>query len=304
MNLNFDTENVEVIEFGAGCHPDTGRTFATVPVHLGVQRILQDMVIATCQEMTKDGMEPPSTFDPADKHASVEYLTLPIDDDLAVSVKTLHQASNLPIADNYLDWITRSFCYFARLWDQQGRQLTAIRRATQFKGALSKQHRILSWSGDQLRIVEGPIFQLNTDFDVIMDSDLVHIIHPTSFKILGQINKAIAEAVPRNIQVIENKIGYINWTTIEEYAATRSRAANLLASIRTYGHADNLDRVALLDLCSRTGVEVNDSGSEIIVPENQVLGFLEVLDRRRYEVNLVANVPEQFRAPSRQRLGG
>lgn len=32
------------------------------------------------------------------------------------------------------------------------------------------------------------------------------------------------------------------------------------------------------------------------------MGFLEVLDRRRYEVKLVPDEPEQFRAPSRTRL--
>ncbi len=304
MNLNFDTENVEVTEFGLGRHFDKKREFAFVPTDRKVQSTLQDMVKATYQKVTKDGMKPPTTFDPADKHGSIEYLTLPIDNDLAVNVKTLHQASNLSPADNPLDWITKSFCYFAQFHDQQRRRLTAIRRATQFKGALKKQNRILSLGNDALRIVEDPIFQLNTDFDVIIDSNLVHIIHPISFRLLGQIDEAIAEAVPHNIQTIKNKIGYVDWSTIEEYASTHSRAANLLASIRTDGHANNLNKEALLDLCARTGVKLGNSGSDIRVPEDQVIGFLEVLDRRRYELNLVTNGSEQFRASSRQRLGG
>lgn len=32
------------------------------------------------------------------------------------------------------------------------------------------------------------------------------------------------------------------------------------------------------------------------------MGFLEVLDRRRYEIELVANSPEQYRAASRSKL--
>jgi hypothetical protein len=32
------------------------------------------------------------------------------------------------------------------------------------------------------------------------------------------------------------------------------------------------------------------------------MGFLEVLDRRRYEINLVKNSPERYRAASRKKI--
>ena len=121
MNLNFDIEKIEVTEFGVGRQIGSDRTFVTVPIHVAVQRALQEIVAATCRTM-EDSAESPSTFDPAEKYASEEYLTLPIDDDLALRLKTLHQTPNLSIANDYLDWITKSFCYFARLQDEQGRQ--------------------------------------------------------------------------------------------------------------------------------------------------------------------------------------
>ena len=143
MNLNFDIEKIEVTEFGVGRQIGPARIFVAVPAHIAVQRILQEMVTATCRRM-EDSAENPSTFDPAEKYASEEYLTLSIDDDLALRLRTLHQTPNLSIGNDYLEWITKSFCYFARMHDDQGRQLTAIRRSTQFKGALNKQNRILS----------------------------------------------------------------------------------------------------------------------------------------------------------------
>ena len=182
-------------------------------------------------------------------------------------------------------------------------RLTAIRRATQFKGALNKQNRILSLGTDALRIVENPIFQLNADFDVVVDSELVYIIHPTSFKLLGQIEEAIMEAVPRNVEAIAQTAFYVDWSNIEEYAVGHSRAASLLASIRTQGYAKNLDESELESLCIRTGVVLDTSGGQIAVPEGQILPFLEVIDRRRYEIGLVPNTPEQYRASSRTRVG-
>ena len=268
MNLNFDIENAETTEFGVGRNIGSDRTFAVVPVHLGVQTTLQGMVAGTCQKM-EASMESPSTFNPAEKYGSEEYLTLPIDDDLALRLRTLHEAQNLTIADDYLDWMTKCFCYFARLWDADGKQLTALRRATQFKGALNKQNRILSLGSDALRVVDGPIFQLNADFDVIVDADTVHIIHPNSFKLLGQIEEAIAEAVPQNVAAIAQSATYVDWANVEDYAASHTRAASLLASIRTNGYAENLDKSALESLCQGTGVSIEDVQGKIVVPDDQ-----------------------------------
>ena len=303
MNLNFDIENVETTEFGVGRYTGSDRTYAVIPVHLGVQTTLQGMVAGTCQKM-EASVESPSTFNPAEKYASEEYLTLPIDDDLALRLRMLHETPNLTIANDYLDWMTKCFCYFARLWDGNGKQLTALRRASQFKGALNKQNRILSMGTDALGIVDGPIFQLNADFDVIVDSDTVHIIHPNSFKLLGQIEEAIAEAVPHNVAAIAQALTYVDWANVEDYAASHSRAASLLSSIRTNGYAENLDKSALESLCQGTGVSLEDVQGKIVVSDEQILPFLEVVDRRRYEIGLVPHTPERYRASSRARVGG
>ena len=82
------------------------------------------------------------------------------------------------------------------------------------------------------------------------------------------------------------------------------RAASLLASIRTQGYTANLDETALVALCVGTGVDLDTFGERIAVPEEQILPFLEVIDRRRYEIGLVPKTPEQYRASSRTRLGG
>ena len=304
MHLNFDIENVETTEFGVGSYIGSDRTYAAVPIHLDVETTLQGMVAGTCQKMEASA-ESPSTFNPAEKYESVEYLTLPIDDDLALRPRTLHEIPNLTIASGYLDCLTRCFCYFARLWDGDRKQLTALRRATQFKGALNKQNRIVSLLGtDVLQIVDEPIFQLNVDFDVLVDSDTVHIIHPKSFKLLGQIAEAIAEAIPRNIQAIQSQVGYVDWSTIGEYATTHSRAANLLASIRTNGYGDNLDRAALESECETGGISLTDVAGRLVVPDGQIIDFLEVVDRRRYVSRLVPDVTERYKASSRTRVGG
>ncbi|MHB0971550.1 MAG: hypothetical protein ACYC9N_01885, partial [Thermoanaerobaculia bacterium] len=53
---------------------------------------------------------------------------------------------------------------------------------------------------------------------------------------------------------------------------------------------------------ANNGVDVTDVKGKLIVRDGQIMDFLEVLDRRRYELELVKGSPERFRAASRRKL--
>ncbi len=93
MKLEFDLENVTVAEFGVGRDDGNGQTFVEVPVDADVQGALREMVQATWDALRNEE-DGPETYDPSEKHGSIEYLTLPIADDLASSVRVLHEATN------------------------------------------------------------------------------------------------------------------------------------------------------------------------------------------------------------------
>jgi hypothetical protein len=57
-------------------------------------------------------------------------------------------------------------------------------------------------------------------------------------------------------------------------------------------------------LCKETGVEVAEAKGKVTVAAGHEMAFLDVLDRRRYEVNLVKEKPERYRAASRKKLDG
>ena len=58
-----------------------------------------------------------------------------------------------------------------------------------------------------------------------------------------------------------------------------------------------------MDVCKRTGVPVEEVNGQVLVREGSEMGLLEVLDRRRYELALVPEAPERFRATSREKIG-
>ena len=179
MKLQFDLGAVKSTEFGVGRDDGDTRAFVYVPVDAGVQTALREMAEATWTAMNSEANEPPR-YDPSEKHGGVEYVYLPLDDQLGTSLKDLHQAVNLAPGTTALAEPAEVFCYFARLTDAKGQHLSALRRATQFKGVL--KNRLIQWVTDALKIIEDKVFKLDTDFDLLIDSENIHILRPTGFE--------------------------------------------------------------------------------------------------------------------------
>lgn len=303
MNLKFDLEHVKVTEFGVGRDDSNGQTFVAVPVDVDVQGALREMVHATWQAMqnSEDG---PTKFEPSEKHGRTEHLYLPFQDELAASVRELHQAQSLAIDSAALTDPADVFCYFARLIDNKNRRLTAVRRATQFKGVLKSRNRLVRFIDDTLTVVGDSVFKLDNDFDLFVDESTVHILRPSGFEFVGKLQQAILNAVPENIKEIQKDLPFVQFDLLETYASKHPRAARCLASIRGQAETKSIDRTALKRLCKSTGVEVSVSKGKITVSAGHEMGFLEVLDRRRYELELVKGQPERFKAGSRTKLNG
>lgn len=299
--LQFDFTQVQTAEFGLGRDDGNGRTFCLIPVDGNVQDVLQEMAEETWAAMQELTVNPPR-YEPGEKHAGIEYLYLPLADDLAISMRELQQANNLPIDAQALDNPESVFSYFVRFTDNQGRRLTALRRASQFKGILKSRNRLVQFVANALKIVEDDVFKLDTDFDLLIDAQNVHILRPSGFEFAGHLQAAIMAAVSTNVTALKVDLGFVNFDVIETYASQHPRAARYLASIRSQGEAQNIDRGRLIQLCTHTDVETEEVDGQITVTEKHVMGFLEVLDRRRYEIELVADTPEQYRAASRSRL--
>jgi hypothetical protein len=301
MKLAFDLTKVTLVEFGVGRDDRNGQAFVVVPVDAKVQTALREMAQATWQAMQQDE-EGPTKYEPSDKHGSVEWLYLPLADDMAAGVRDLHQAANLPMDAAALTSPADVVCYFVRLTDNQQRKLTALRRATQFKGIVKNKGRLIRLLDDTLQIVEDTLFKLDSDFDLLIDAKNVHILRPSGFEFAGKLQQAILDAVPGNVAAIKAELNFIEFDSIEQYAAKHPRAARYLASIRGQEEMRNVDKAALKKLCKGTDVDVSESEGKVIIADGHEMAFLQVLDRRRYQLELVKDKPEKFVAASRKRI--
>lgn len=297
--MDFDLNAIRTVEFGVGRDDGDEHAFHCVMVDDEVQGALSEMVMTTWDAMQNLTNEP-VRYEPSEKHSGCEHVYLPLGDDLAIRMRNLHEAVNLDIDQEALDDAEAIFCYFAKFTDEQGRHLTALRRAIQFKGVLKS--RLIQLGADALKMVEDKVFKLDIDFDLLIDNQRVHILRPSGFEFAGKLQDAILAAVEGNAEMLQAELPFVQFGGIQEYASSHPRAARYLASIRSQQEVARIDQQHLIEACGATGVEIAEDGGQIVVDDRNVMGFLEVLDRRRYEVRLVPEEPEQYRAPSRTRL--
>lgn len=295
MSLLGDVSLLDSVEFGVGRDEAGGETFVFIPVDGPAKQALADMALATAAAL-RDIEGGPAEYSPSEKHSATEYLTVGLDTEHAARFASLHW-STLQIDANGLQDPNLIFVYFARFKDGDGNRLTCFRRAAQFKGVLKT--RLVRFVNDTLKLVPDDVFKLDHDFDLMADSALLHILHPAGFELLGELQDAIMQAAPAHAIALGAEIPFVDVSAISAYASGHPRAARYLSSIRSQNRATNVDRDALIAACAQTGVAVTVDNGTIRVPRESVLDFLEVLDRRRYELELVLGSPEQYRAASR-----
>lgn len=297
MRIDFDINTIQVTDFGIGVWDDEDNPyFGKVSTNPDVQETLCQMARDTIKRF--DNLDDsPELYSAAELYGSTANLYLPLDNEMAVMFNDLHTAVNLPLDRSVLDDKDFIFCYFARFKDAVGRRITGVRRAIQFK---SIGNRVMGLLDDQLAIVDGPLFRLDSDFTLITDRSYMHILRPKEFEFIARLQEHILGAVSHNISVLRVSASNIDWDLIEDYAANHPRAARYVSSIRSQRWAENLDRDMLLDLCQVTGVSTRVANGRISVEEGDILDFLQVIERRRYGLELVRGRRENYVAANRR----
>lgn len=301
MPLNFNFDRVRSTEFGVGRDSEDIEAFSLIPVDAEVQNALREMAIETHRAMNETGDA--EEYQPAEKYAAQEYVIASVDGDWGARVRTLHEADNLALDVTALEEPGDVFCYFARFADTGDRRLTAVRRATQFKGLLKSRNRLVRIIDDTLQIVEDQTFKLDRDFDLLIDSTHIHILRPSGFEFLAELQEAIRDAVPENVASIHRDMPYVDFVRIEEYAGSHTRAARLLASIRSQRQTHDISQRLLRSACRIHGVEFQTRNGTMTILPGHEMTFLDILDRRMYELELVEGAREQYKAGSRRRVG-
>jgi hypothetical protein len=103
------------------------------------------------------------------------------------------------------------------------------------------------------------------------------------------------------VKAIQSDMKFVDFGPIQVFALRHPRAARVLSSIRTY-ETKNINKNKLIAACRSLGIAFQNVKGKMIVDNGSVMDFLEVLDRRLYQLELVEGSPETYRAGSRKKF--
>jgi len=172
-----------------------------------------------------------------------------------------------------------------------------FRRAAQFKGLLKKH--LVTFINDALRLVEDNLFKLDTDFDFLIFDDQILIWRPSGFIFTAGMDEHIAAFAAANVAHITGEISCVNFTALGDFVAKYKLAMRLVAAIRSRNDLSSITSQRLKAECKGAGVKLITRNRKLLPEPGSEMGFLMLLDRRRYTVMLVPKQPETYEAASR-----
>lgn len=301
MQREFNFDKIKSVEFCVSVRAKKGmETNYFVPTDSTVQDALRDVLDATVEAIAPDeeGWAP---YELSEKYASKESLQAALAEESMASVKALHEEEGWPTHTGALQDPKSIAYYFGVFRDDKKRRLTAVRRATQFKGTV--KGRFLSLVDDTLRMVADRVFKLDEVFDFLITAQNVYILHPAGFEQVAAIESFAAARAHEKALALGAKVPFIDFAGLADYVAKHKRGARLVAALDGRGDLSSIDRAAFCKAAKETGVELKKSGAKLVPERGSEIGCLEMLDDRRYTTSFRKGPKPAFIAGSRRRVG-
>lgn len=294
--MPFNFQQIQTVEFGVCLDTDEGESYRLIPCVAEVQEVLKEMLAAT-RGAIFDADGELQEFSPAEKYAATERLQIELASDLVTKHREVFEAENLPTDAGALDHVEQIVSYFAIFRDSDDNKLVAIRRATQFKGVLRK--KLIRFSDDAVRIIEDDVFKLDTDFDFLIFDGRIYVWRPSGFVFTSEMDGQIAACAMGNVDRIAEDITCVDFAGLKPFVTNHKLAMRLVAAIKSRNDLAAISQKRLKAECKEAGLKVEQKDGKLVPAEGSEMGFLMLLDRRRYTVTLIEKQPETYEAPSR-----
>lgn len=294
-------EDFRNIEFGICTIIEAQQAIVRIPIDDSVRNIVYEMHKEF--HNTYLGIEGNAEqYQPSEKYAAIEKLTIPLNTEYLTALRELYNQNNIPIANIVLGEIASSITYyFAIFRHKNGTKQIAVKRPSQFKGLLRK--KLIHFIDDTLQVLPDNVFKLDNDFDFIIHQNNIDILRPTGFNFIANIEEEILLSASNATRQLATRISFVNFNYLADFVGHSKTAAKLIASIKSRDDLERTSQEKLLEKCTRIGVMVREENGQLIPEEAHIVRFLEILDRRGYDFDILDNdTPEIYFAASRKRV--
>lgn len=297
---DIDIGNIASVNFGIALRSNGNQYF--VPTDTRLKAALKEMITGTVAALNaaQGDWQPNDIFEDYGQRRRVfcnrdkEYMAV---------FSALFDAGALDDLTNLPDHVNDIEYYFADITDNQNRRMVGMRKATQFKGTVKAKNRLVRMTNDTLSIIEDTVFKLDNEFDVLITDANVYILNDTQMQQIAHITSRVAATAKDKIQTVEDTITFLDLSRIKEKIEKHPRVARYAVSIAQNPLIANFQRAKIESLAQQHGIvfkELENGKLQCCVQDEAKL--MELLDARRYHLDLADNGGDPYRATGRQKV--
>ncbi|MCZ0814062.1 DUF4868 domain-containing protein [Roseovarius sp. EGI FJ00037] len=297
---DFDFQNIHNVNFAVALRGNGNRYF--VPTDAPIKEALKEVLGATLAGFAQLGgdWEP---HDISEDYGDRRRVYGARDTDYLADLSAIFDSGDLDDLANAHDHVPDIDHYFGIFHDNQGRKAVGIKKGTQLKGTLGARNKLMRLAGDDtLKMIEDDVLKLDREFDAIVTDGHVFMLKVRSVEYLANIVEHVAGAAAHKVQQIHDTIDFLDFTRIQADIARHPRMARMAASIAARNDLAQIRQDRIQELAAHHGLVLNNVDGRLRCRRQDETKLLEILDDRRYQVDLTATGPVPYRATGRQKV--
>ncbi|MDV4155894.1 Kiwa anti-phage protein KwaB-like domain-containing protein [Rhizobium brockwellii] len=300
IDHNFDLANINSINLGVSLKQNGNRYF--IPSDAGTKNALSAILRDTAQAF-EGAATAWEAYDVSEDYGDTRRIYSPRNSEYMAELSTIFDIGGLPDLANLNDHVRDIEYYFGEFTDAQGRKAVGIRKATQLKGTLGARNRLVRLVNDTVVMIEEETLKLDTLFDVIVTDAHVFILNPRNVELVARITEQVAATAVDKIQHIHDTLAFLDMSRLQTNISKHRQMARNAASIAANPNLANFQQVRIEEMAGRHGVifkALANGRLQCRVQDHAKL--LEILDARRYHLDLEGNGGDPYRASGRQKV--
>lgn len=241
-------------------------------------------------------------FDISEDYGSARKLYAQRDADYSGDISDLYDIGALADIANLDEHASEIDYYFCEFYDDQDRKIVGIKKAAQFKTTLAARNKLIRIVDDTLQLIDDNVLKIDPVFDALITDDHIYILKPRPFEYLANIVAHVANAATDKVAYIHDNIAFLHMERIKGKIGQHPKMARLAASIASRDDLGTFQRAPIEALAEQHGIKFKEVDGRLQCRVADETKLLEILDARRYHLDLTTNGGVPYRASARQRV--
>jgi Domain of unknown function (DUF4868) len=299
IEQQIDLQTVAAQNFGVKMRSDASLHF--IPTDVGTKAVLTDVLNATvgafngidgdwqAYDISEDYGEPRRIF----VARNAEHFG---DVSAIFDIGALNDLANL---DDHIRDIDYYFCEFR---DAANAKIVGVKKAAQFKTTLAARNKLARLVNDTLQIIEENVVKIDPIFDALITDQHIFILKPRAIEYIADMVTRVAGAATEKVRHIHDNIVFLDLSRIEEKISSHPKMARMAASIAARDDLGEFQQEKIVALATQHGVVFKEVDGRLQCRVTDEAKLLEILDARRYHLDLANDGGDPYRASARQRV--